>query len=284
MPDPAVPVLRALAAGDRERALALARDAAPAAGVLGPALARHLAAGPTDAVYDEASAFESFIGYGTNPELYRRTIAALARLHADERPRTVVDIGCGDGRVTAGVLGPATEVVDLVEPSADLLRRAQAALAGSPATVRAHGRGIADQLIVDGDARWDVAQATFALHTLPRADRAGVLARLAGRVGVLALAEFDVPDIEGDEEARLRYLAARYELGVREYAGHPEVIAGFLMPVLVGQVEPGRVRHTFEGPATGWVAGLHAAGFRDVAVAPLHDYWWAPAVLVTARP
>ena len=90
------------------------------------ALADHLARPPGEGVYDEADAFASFISHGGNPVLYRRTIAALGALHARLRPATVLDVGCGDGRVTAGVLGPWTRSVDLVEPSRELLARAAA--------------------------------------------------------------------------------------------------------------------------------------------------------------
>ena len=72
---------------------------------------------------------------------------------------------------------------------------------------------------------------------------------------------------------------------MREYADHPEVVEGFVLPVLpvlVGEVEPGRVRNTFEQPAAAWVEHLCAADFTDVAAEPLRDHRWAPAVLVTA--
>jgi hypothetical protein len=70
---------------------------------------------------------------------------------------------------------------------------------------------------------------------------------------------------------------------VREYADHPDVVAGFLMPVLVGQLDPSRPRYTFEQPIAAWVDLLEAAGFA-VVTTPVFDYWWAPAVLVDARP
>ncbi|MGE4029625.1 MAG: methyltransferase domain-containing protein [Thermoleophilia bacterium] len=280
MADASLAALRALAGGDRERAAAIAA-ADTGAGALAPALARHLSARPSDAVYDEAAAFASFIGNGDNPELYRRTIAALAKVHAGARPRSVLDIGPGDGRVTAAVLGPATTTVDLVEPSAALLTRARAALAGAPASVRPHGTGIREHLDAEPDATWDLAQSTFALHTLPPDARRAVLGRLASRTARLAVAEFDVPAFDG-EDARLRYLAGRYERGVEVYRRHPEVVDGFLMPVLVGQVEPGRVRHTFEGPVAAWRDDLAGAGFGGVTAEPLHDHWWAPAVLLVA--
>jgi len=277
-PAAVVAALRALRAGDRPTAAALARAEA---GDLAAALARHLARDPADAVYDEGTAFAAFIGNGTNPELYRRTIAALSAVHARRSPGTVLDIGCGDGRVTAAVIGAATARVDLVEPSADLLARARAALAAGPARVGAHHVDAARFLAgLPAGAGWDLAQSTFALHALPPAGRAGVLRGLAGRARTVAIAEFDVPALDG--EAWTTHLAERYALGVHEYRDHPEVVDGFLMPVLVGQVEPGRARHTFEQPAAAWEDDLRAAGFTDVTTVPLHPYWWAPAVLITA--
>ncbi len=278
---PALAALRALRDGDRARAAALAGSGTDP---LSAALARHLGRVAAGGVYDEASAFAAFIGGGGNPELYRRTVAVLGAVHADLAPRSVLDVGCGDGRVTAGVLRPPTRRLDLVEPSADLLARARAALAGSPAAVHAHGTGIAEFLASPAAGEgWDLVQATFALHAVPPPARADVLRALAARTGRLAIAEFDVPR-DVDDDARLARLAERYAIGVAEYSGRPEAVDGFLMPVLAGQVEPGGVRHTWEQPAAAWAADLRAAGFADIAVAPLHAYWWAPAVLLTASP
>ena len=87
--------------------------------------------------------------------------------------------------------------------------------------------------------------------------------------------------LDEGSDAHLAHLAERYALGIAEYPDHPEVVAGFLMPVLVGQVEPDRPRLTWEAPAAWWAKALRDAGFAGVAVEPLVDYWWAPAVLVT---
>lgn len=274
-----VAALGALRDGDRARA---ARLAAADPGALAGALARHLGRAPADAVYDDGTAFAAFIGNGTNPELYRRTVAALSAVHARRSPGTVLDVGCGDGRVTAAVVGGATTHVDLVEPSADLLGRATAALAGRRARVAAHRTDVARFLTgLPAGAGWDLAQSTFALHALPPADRADVLRGLAGRARTVAIAEFDVPALDGD--AWTTHLAERYAVGVHEYRDHPEVVDGFLMPVLVGQLEPGRARHTFEQPAAAWEDDLRAAGLTAVTTVPLHPYWWAPAVLITAE-
>jgi hypothetical protein len=246
------------------------------------ALADHLARPEGEGVYDEADAFAAFISHGGNPELYRRTIAALAAVHGRLHPAAVVDVGPGDGRVTAGVLGDWTRSVDLVEPSRELLTRAEAALAGASIDVRPHALGVTAFLEGLGPATgWDLAQSTFALHAVPPEERRAALGALARRSAAIAVAEFDVPDLEEGSDAHLARLAERYALGIAEYTGHPEVVAGFLTPVLVGQVEPGRPRLTWEAPASRWAEALRDAGFAGVAVEPLLDYWWAPAVLVT---
>lgn len=72
-PTGVVAALGALRDGDRAREAAVL--AAGDAGDLAAALARHLGRASADAVYDDGTAFAAFIGNGTNPELYRRTIA-----------------------------------------------------------------------------------------------------------------------------------------------------------------------------------------------------------------
>jgi len=284
----ATDTLGALAAGDRERAAQLARSAALAEpdSRLAAALDEYLAQPAADDVYDEPSAFESFIDHGGNPQLYRRTIDVVAATHARYRPRRVLDVGCGDGRVTAASRSPATEQVDLVEPSVELLGAAVAALERGPhpPALGAHAVDIATHLrgLEDG-VGWDLAQTTFALHTTEPATRPWILEQLRERTPVLLVVEFDVPELEPGSPAHLQHLASRYELGVREYDSHPEVVTGFLMPVLVGQLDPARPRFTFEQPITHWEAQLRAAGWRTTTE-PVADYWWADAVAILATP
>ncbi|HTI34478.1 MAG TPA: class I SAM-dependent methyltransferase [Miltoncostaea sp.] len=206
-------------------------------------------------------------------------------MHGRLRPAAVLDVGPGDGRVTAAVLGPWTRTVDLVEPSKELLGRATAELADASIDARSHAIGLTQFLDGLGAlTEWDLVQSTFALHALPPDERRAALRALARRSRSIAVAEFDVPELEEGSDARLAHLAERYALGIAEYPEHPEVVAGFLMPVLVGQVEPGRPRLTWEAPAGWWAEALRDAGFAGVAVEPLLDYWWAPAVLVTGSP
>jgi len=128
----------------------------------------------------------------------------------------------------------------------------------------------------------DLAEATFALHAIPPRERTGVLAALRGLADAVLIVEFDVPPFDDRGPAHLAYLATRYELGLAEYEGSL-VAQGFLMPVLAGQVDPDRPRLTWEQRAAGWTAQLHDAGWDKVAVEPLADYWWAPAIVITAR-
>jgi SAM-dependent methyltransferase len=253
---------------------------------LARALATYLGDLPAPGVYDEPAAFEAFIDNGGNVELYRRTIERLAAVHAGVRPDAVLDIGCGDGRVTAQVLHHTTRRVDLVEPSAELLASATAALraARSGVDVGAHQSDARTFLAaLDHSVRWDVVQSTFAMHATQPADRAEILRQLAARTDRLLVVEFDVPVFVDRSPAHLAYLVERYERGVREYDDHPEVVAQFLMPVLVGQLDPARPRYTFEHPIDEWRALLHDAGFATTAT-PVAPYWWADAVLIDAVP
>jgi hypothetical protein len=281
-----VDVLATLAAGDWTNAAASARRVAAAdpQSRLADALATFLDGQATPGVYDEPTAFEAFIDNGANPELYRRTISAVRAIHAADRPAAVIDIGCGDGRVVAAVLDPVTERVDLVEPSDALLGQAVAAVVHDGVGVVAHAMG-ASSLPAHGSPglRWGIAQSTFALHTTHPDERPAFLAWLRDRVDRLLIVEFDVPAYADRSPAHVEYLADRYEAGVREYADHPDVVSGFLMPVLAGQLDPSRPRYTFEQPIAAWVQQLTAAGFA-VATTPVLDYWWAPAVLLDARP
>ncbi len=272
--------LLAIGAADPARARTILA-ACPADDDLAAALRRLLDRQASGGVYDDPTAFQSFIDHGGNPALYAAAIDAVAALHRTRRPTTVLDIGCGDGRVTAAVLGPSTTVVDLVEPSPEMIAAAAPLVAGKGATVRAHTMGIEDALTADTSTGWDLVQSTFALHNLPPPRRAEVLTRLVTRSGLLALVEFDVAAFADGSPEHAAYCEERYRRGIAEYAEHPEVVDGFLMPVLAGQFDPTRVRATHEQPASAWAAELTDAGFVGVEVTPVLDYWWAPAVLVT---
>lgn len=279
-----VDALTALARGDWEAAPAFAQLAAAQQPDehLAYALASFLSGMPAPGVYDEPRAFEAFIDNGGNIDLYKQTIRRLSAIHAEIGPRTVLDIGCGDGRVTAGVLHSSTTRVDLVEPSADLLERAVNSLSRPSIDVIPHRLDAAVFLGELADSTsWDIAQSTFALHTTDPRDRPAIVHSLARRTPRLLIVEFDVPAFADRSAEHIAYLAERYEKGVREYEDHPEVVSGFLMPVLVGQLDAALPRYTFEQPIAEWTRLLRDGGFATTTQL-IARYWWADAVLISA--
>jgi len=280
MADAVTEALLATAAGRPQEAADLARGASTA---LGDLLADHLAAASVTGVYEEPSAFDAFISGGGNVALYAATIAALRAVHARERPGSLADLGCGDGRVTAAVVPDGCREVVLIEPSAALLAAAQARLAGRVPAVTGHNTTLAGYL-AEAPPPVDAAQATYALHTVEPGARPALLAALAERIGLLAVAEFDVPAFADRSPAHAAYAAERYPRGLAEYPEGSEVGPGFLVPVLVAQFDPARPRLTWEQPVAAWVGELDVAGYRVDDVVDLHDYWWAPARLIVARP
>ena len=288
--------LAALVDGDADAAR---RAVAGGTSLLASALREHLAGAGGGSVYDAPAAFAAFIRGGGNVRLYAAVSAALAGLYEASRPARLLEVGCGDG----AALVPALRAVqhppahlDLVEPSAPLLDGVVRALrtegiAGVPAgrsrlrvwslTAQAFVAELAD---ADPGEAWPLAQSTFALHTVPAAERTDVLAALRPRVGVLALVEFDVPDAEVGSPEHVRFLARTYEQGLAEYDEDRDLVAqGFLMPVLTGQLRPGAVRATYEQPAERWAEQVREAGYTDVTTRVLDDYWSSPAFLLTAR-
>ncbi len=246
-------------------------------GHLGRALTRYLAERGSGDVYVDPAAFTAFIDGGANLGLYATVIDSLAAEHRALNLGSVLDIGCGDGRVTAAVV-PASSAVTLLEPSAEMLAVASERLRNA----RAFNATLAELLAADAST-WTIAQSTFALHAIEPIARAAQLAELAGRCERLLVVEFDVPAFT-DNRAHADYLTERYERGLAEYPDDDLVAQGFLMPVLVGQLDPSQPRHTWEQPIDAWVADLRAAGFTDVVSRELCDYWWAPAHLIVATP
>jgi Methyltransferase domain len=283
-----IDALLALAAGEPAGAAAAARAAADAdpGARLPRLLAAHLGGRARTGVYEQPRAFAEFISGGGNVALYASTIGALRAWHDQRGTAALADIGCGDGRVTAGVIPPTCGRIDLVEPSAALLDAAttRLAAAGVEAELVVHETTLSRWLagLPDGVTR-DAAQSTFALHAVEPAERSRALAALRDQVGALAVAEFDVPAYADRGHGHAAYAAARYERGLAEYLDGSDVGPGFLVPVLVGQFDPSRPRLTWEQPLDAWRADLTAAGWTVESTTLLHDYWWAPAHLVVAR-
>lgn len=275
-----VAALHALTTGDEARAQdELAGEATRP--LLNAALRTYLAGDADGAVYDRPAAFTAFIRGGGNVGLYEAVSDALAGQYDQHEIRSLLDIGCGDGRALVPALSGRPVAVTLVEPSRALLDAAVAALDGIPVTVHNTDAATFARTV---DGRFDLAESTFALHALPHEERSAVLTALRGHVSRLVIAEFDVPDHPVGSTEHLTFLADTYEQGLAEYDADRELVAqGFLMPVLTGQLAPGARRSTWEQPATAWAAQLTACGYREAMIEPLYEYWSSPAFLLTAR-
>lgn len=282
--------LRAFAAGDIPGASQKAQAASaadPTASVAREAARYLIAAHARQGVYVTGEAFAAFIRGGGNLGLYEAVSAALRAAYDAHESPALLDIGVGDGMALLPALTPGIRSIQLVEPSAPMLARTLEALAASGAPAEAFGGTL--QAFLDqapADARWDIAQATFSLQSIPRRERVDALRRLRPHVSRLLIAEFDVPPLCDDplDEACARHILERYELGLAEYAGDGGLVAqGFLMPVMFGIFDPTAARTNYEQPAARWADDLRAAGFGAVQSRALFDYWWAPAVLLDAR-
>lgn len=230
-------------------------------------------------VYVDPDSFERFISGGSNVGLYAATIDALSKLNRRREPATMLDIGCGDGRITAATVPASCRQLYLLEPSATMLESAIDRI-GQTVDVESRSATVQDLLASEPDRRWDAVQSTFALHNLRPQDRDDALSTLASRTGSIAVVEFDVPHFANHSRDHAIYAADAYETGVAEYEVDPTVISGFLMPVLVGQFAPDQPRHTYEQPADAWAEGLRRAGFRSVTTTRVAEFWWADAWLV----
>lgn len=270
--------LTAYRSGDRAKAAARAGEAAGS--TLGAELATYLSGAGSAPVYDQPSAFTAFIRGGGNVELYRRLSAELAARYDATSPESLLDLGCGDGLAVVPALAQAAHTpsrIDLVEPSAALLDTVRERVPEAQCW-----QATAEEFLARDDLGWDFAQSTFALQSIPPEVRADVLRTLQLRTGRLVLAEFDVPEFTEGSPEHLRSLVARYERGIAEYGEDAPLVAqGFLLPILLGIVS-GDQRTNWEHPAATWADDLRTAGFTDVTIEPLADYWWSPAVLITA--
>ncbi|EMD28036.1 class I SAM-dependent methyltransferase [Amycolatopsis azurea] len=278
--DVLVKALIAYRGGDQAKAADLAGSAGS---TLGVELHRYLTEGGGGGVYDQPAAFTAFIRGGGNVKLYRQLSAMLARRYGSVG--SLLDLGCGDGLAVVPALEQADRQpgrIDLVEPSSALLAETRKHLDGT------HGlhtwEATAQEFLArDDDRQWQLTQSTFALQSIQTAERTEVLRTLRPRTSCLVLAEFDVPEYDEDSDEYLISLVKRYERGISEYGKEASLVAqGFLLPVLLGLVEPGAGRTNWEQPATDWASQLKEAGFTGIRIEPLADYWWSPAVLITA--
>ncbi|WP_432849024.1 class I SAM-dependent methyltransferase [Amycolatopsis sp. CA-161197] len=268
--------LAAYRAGDSSRAFELASRADSP---LGAELSAYLATDGSGPVYDQPAAFTAFIRGGGNVALYSRLSAELAARYAALHPESLLDLGCGDGLAVVPALAQSSfrpARIDLVESSAALLADVDLPDAN-------RFEATAQSFLGANGSTWNLAQSTFAMQSMTPPVRAAVLRELRPRTETLVLAEFDIPVLDEGSPEFLESLVTRYERGVAEYGDQASLVAqGFLMPVLLG-VAAGAERTNWEQPALAWVAQLEIAGFTDLTIEPLTDYWWSPAVLITAR-
>ncbi|HZE38984.1 MAG TPA: class I SAM-dependent methyltransferase [Stackebrandtia sp.] len=236
-------------------------------------------------VYTQPEGFAAFIRGGGNVTMYAALSAALRDRYDQYRPVRLLDVGVGDGLALLPALdGSAVTDVDLLEPSTALLDSTGQALSqrgiahrSANATVQQLARG------VDAwppDTRWELAQSTFALHNVERAERLEVLTWLRRHAARLLIAEFDLTPGRSCEPEWFDYVATRYERGLAEYDADGDTVAqGFLMPIMFGYFDPDTVHH--EQSIADWLSDLAAAGFTDQRPPqPLSDYWWAPSFLL----
>lgn len=280
--DALLEVLRAVTVGDWDDVARLSADAVEADpdDPLAAALHQHLADGPIDPTPD-LEAFQRMADAPESVALFERTARLIARAHARLRPVAAVDLGSGDGRVSAAAMRVGLERLDLVEPSRALLEAAVRRMEDSGVDVRAH-RTVPDEwpsLVTD--ETWGVAQAVFALHDVAPEARRGILTTLAERADTVLIVEFDCPVETDRTDPHLAFLVDRYRAAVAD-ATDPLIVGGYLLPVLVGQLSPGATRHAWEQPIAAWCAEVEGAGLRVVDTSPISDHWWASAHLIEA--
>jgi hypothetical protein len=284
-----VKCLTAVADGRKDEAQDFADRAADSGSVLGVALSTYLRSSHRHGVYDQPAAFEAFISGGGNIHLYGRASTVLAAAYPGVA--SLLDIGCGNGRALVPALqmagSAAPGAVELVEPGADLLEHCVGSIqsAGLPVQITGWQMGLTAFLEAAPRAgRWQLAQSTFALQSIEPAERLLALRTLAPLVDRLIVIDFDVAAERPRSRSHIRGLAARYERGLAEYDETRDLVAqGFLMPVLVGQLSPDIPRTNWEHTSAYWASHVADAGFGNIEVTALADYWSAPAFVLTAN-
>jgi hypothetical protein len=238
-------------------------------------------------VYVTGEGFAAFIRGGGNIELYQATSSVLRSVYNEYDHVSLLDIGVGDGLALVPALTSAVHSLTLVEPSAAMLAKTEAALQEGGQEYHSFGTTI-QAFIAHEHQRpqhWDVAQATYSLHNLPPEERLATLRWLRSATDRLLIVEFDVPSLfdEPLTPACVDYVVERYARGLQEYEDNESVIQGFLLPIMFGYFDTGVFRSTYEQPARSWHHNLLESGFSIVSVKPLFPYWWATAYIFDAK-
>jgi hypothetical protein len=235
-------------------------------------------------VYASGAGFAAFVRGGGNVPLYEAVSQALAAVYRETGPLRLLDVGAGDGLALLPALTDDVTEVTLVEPSAAMLGRTEAALRARQLHFTAFAESL-QAFAARPAGTWDVIQATWSLQSIPPVERGALLGWLRAHGSRLLIAEFDVPAMGSPDDPRhVLSVLERYRQGLAEYGAERELVAQeFLMPVLFGYFDPTAARVNYEQPIADWVAQLDAAGWRTVTTRPLYGYWWAPAYLIDAR-
>lgn len=249
-------------------------------------LASHLAGErrSTSDVYAGGEGFRAFIGGGGNVPLYEAVRRRLNEQYAVHRVRSVLDIGFGDGHALPVELDVPDLEVDAVEPSRELLRVAKAPPSGMH--LRTHDVTI-QEFMTEPAEPWDLMQATFCLHSIPKVERAAILAWVRRHARRFVIVEFDVPALESmDPAAAIESLFTRYDRGLREYAGREQTLVAqeFLIPLFLAHLGGGDRNRTHEQPIDAWADECEAAGLKVEERKRLAQYWWGDAYAILGTP
>ncbi len=245
-------------------------------------LGNRLASGAANA-YASPEGFQQFVRGGGNIPLYEKTSAGLRAIYRQYTAFSLLDVGTGDGLALIPALTTTIRRLDVVEPSEVLLKNLESQLRQIGQEYRAFQGTLQDFAATSTD-RWDVAQGTYSLQSLPFDERPAMLRWLREHTDRLLVVEFDAPDFRNPlAPKRIQHVLARNRLGLAEYAGNDVVIQGFLMPVMWGYFDRSAGRLNYEQPIAAWEQQLGEAGFAQVNTELIYPYWWVNAYLIDAR-
>jgi len=261
------------------------------------------------AVYDDSKGFELFCDAGSNVPLYVQTSAALTdeirACFSEGKPVSLLEVGVGAGRAflpvaealcrDSSVIGSAV----LVEPSPmlDTCKTLLTEKCGEAVMAKMECfKGTLKAFSETDKAKdgmWDVAEATYALQSIPREERKReTLPWLYQHVSkALLIVEFDVPSEWAADPlapASIVHVMQCYRdtlLTYTEEGGQRGIVArGFLIPVMYGYISRDSSKKTNEEiPIADWVDDLRESGFKDIHVRDLFNYEWSPARLIIAK-
>lgn len=134
-------------------------------------------------------------GYDSNrPQPPIAFVEMLTQSIGMERPRLVVDLGCGTGLSTSIWAGRATEIVG-IEPNADMIAKAELRRAGIPGGASiAYRRGFSHETGLP-DASADIITCSQSFHWMEPAATLAEVARVLRPGGIFATCDCDWPPV-----------------------------------------------------------------------------------------